>query len=184
MIGSNAFLDVRVTAHEAATLRDLRDSAENVSKRSTITRDGVQVLGVRLDAVTARAGLLNVVNLRLLYVSFVSLLTTRTSSTTATAISLHTVQCIASMVHSFGKLTPWGTTSDQFVTTRYMGGRSSQLGAAWSPTARSPTSSCSSASSTLLAAYATDGIAPSPLINVRYNDPVIGGNAKQVCRPD
>lgn len=168
-MGSKAFLDVEVAAHEVAIQRDLHENAVNVSKRSIATRD--DVLGVRLDTITARAGLSNKAYLKLLYVFFVCLPVT---ITTTTVVPLHTVQCVASLAHCYGKLFPLVRhTASVFYNA--LRGRSMGPTATRRLTSRQ-IDSIELWREYLFAAHAHASIVSSPLTDVYYNDPVIGGN--------
>jgi hypothetical protein len=167
-MGPLAFLETEVAAHETALQRGLHEHAVNVSKRSVGTRD--DVLGVRMDTVSARAGLSNKAYLKLLYVFFVCL---PTDILTSTAIPLHTVQCVASLAHCYGKLFPLlrHTASVFYIALR---GRSNDALAARYFNPRQ-ISTITLWREYLYATHAYSSIASSTLADIHYNDPVIGG---------
>jgi hypothetical protein len=125
-----------------------------------------------MDTITARAGLSNKAYLKLLYVFFVCL---PVEILTSTAISLHTVQCVASLSHCYGKLFPLlrHTASVFYIALR---GRSTGADAVRHFNPRQ-ISTVTLWREYLYAAHQYSSIASSTLTDIHYNDPVIGGVA-------
>jgi hypothetical protein len=167
-IGPKQFLEVEVAAHEAALQRDLHPGAVNVAKRSIATRD--DVLGVRMDATAASAGLSHKAYLKLLYVFFVCLPRTLVQTTT---VPLHTVQCMASLAYCYGKLFPL-LRHTASVFYKALKGQHQQPTSARHFTNRQ-IASIALWRDFLFAAHSHASIVSSPLNDVYYNDPVIGG---------
>lgn len=166
--GPRPFLDDEVAAHEALLQAALHPGAVNTAKRSVTTCD--DVLGIRFDTVSARAGLSHKAFLKLLYVFFVCL---PEQMTPATKVNLHTVQVIASLAHCYGKLFPLlrhtasvfykALAGSQHATSpRYLDDRQLANVELWR--------------NFLFVAHSHASIASTPLIDAYYNDPVIGGN--------
>jgi hypothetical protein len=99
--GTAEYLATEIPAADAQTRRTIYDGAVNPHKHVISERE--DVLGIRTDTTTARAGISHKGYQKLVYLYFAVL---PPSMTASTKLSLKTVQAMASLAHHYGKLIP------------------------------------------------------------------------------